>query len=239
MNISTDNYRSFPAIANSDLSWMDKQIHGNDWVIDFEQALKMGTLIDCMITEKHRVDHFKMRIEDVQYVKADFELAKKMKKTFDANKVCQDIIKDCSFQHISYNPEFIIEHEGIKFSVPAKAKWDLKKKLFPFGGDIKSTTATTYDQCLAAVYYFNYDRSRAWYMDLETSLGNKHELDYLIFISKINFKIFIIPVSSIDHGARATAGQKAAYELYASGKAKYQKLAFEYCKLFMDFKIVG
>ena len=229
--INQHNYRIYPAVANSDLSWLEKKVVDKDTLILFEQALKMGTLIDCMITEKHRVDYFKLKVDEVQYVKADFELGKKMKKAFEAHPVCQDIIKDCSFQHISYNPNFEVEHEGVKFTVPAKAKWDLKKKLFPFGGDIKSTTATTYDQCLATVSFFNYDRSRAWYMDLEG-----HKMDYLIFISKVNFKIFIIPVCAVDYGAKATEGQKAAYQLYASGKAKYQQLAFDYAKLFLDLK---
>jgi hypothetical protein len=231
--IDNNNYRSFPAIANSDLSWLEKQAMPKQKIIDCEQAFKFGSLIDAMITESHRVDYYKLRVDGVQYVKADFDQAKLMKAAFMKDKVCQDIIKDCSFQHISYQPEFIVEHEGVKFSVPAKAKWDLKKKQFRFGGDIKSTTATTYEQCLAAVGYFNYDRSRAWYMDLEG-----HEMDYLIFISKVNFKIFIIPVSSIDHGAKATPGQKAAYELYRVGKLKYQKLAFDYAKLFCEFKTI-
>jgi hypothetical protein len=235
--ITQQNYRAFPAIANSDLSWMEKLDEGRS--IDCERAFKMGTLIDCMITETHKVDFYKLRVDGVQYVKEDFELAKKMKKSFDAHLVCMDMIQDCHFQHISYNPEFTVEHEGVKFKVPAKAKWDLKKKLFPFGGDIKSTTATTYDQCLAAVSYFNYDRSRAWYMDLETSLGNHHKMDYLIFISKLNFKVFIIPVSSVDPGPSASAGAKAAYEIYRTGKAKYQQLAFDYAKLFLEFKVAA
>jgi hypothetical protein len=230
--IDQHNYRQFPAVANSDLSWLEKQLMSKQRIIDCEQAFKMGTLIDAMITEPHRVDYFKYRVDDVQYTKADFELSKKMKAAFMKDKVCQDIIKDCSFQHISYNPEFEVEHEGVRFIVPAKAKWDLKKKHFPFGGDIKSTTATTYDQCFAAMEYFCYDRSRAWYMDLEG-----HKMDYIIFISKINFKIFIIPVSAIDHGDKAKPGQKAAYEIYRNGKAKYQKLAYDYAKMFLEFKM--
>lgn len=234
LTINQNNYRSFPAIANSDLSWLEKQTMPKERIIDCELAFKFGSLIDAMITESHRVDYFRYQVDEIQYVKADFEKSKKMKAAFMKDKVCQDIIKDCHFQYISYNPEFEIEHEGVRFLVPAKAKWDLKKKLFPFGGDIKSTTATTYEQCLAAIGYFNYDRSRAWYMDLE---GHQH--DYLIFISKANFKIFIIQVCSIDYGAKATPGQKAAYEIYRVGKMKYQKLAFDYCKLFMEIKLAS
>lgn len=230
--ITQDTYRQFPAVANSDLTWYAYKMMDKKHVIDCEQAFKMGTLIDCMITEPHKVDYFKYRVEDVQYLKSEFDLCKRMKASFMQDRFCLDMIKDCHFQHISYQPEFIIEHEGVKFMIPAKAKWDLKKKLFPFGGDIKSTTATTYEQCLAAVDYFNYDRSRAWYMDLEG-----HKMDYLIFISKGNFKVFIIPVCSIDYGAKATAGQAAAYNIYRNGKAKYQRLAFEYTRTFMELKI--
>ena len=224
-DINQENYRSFFAIANSDLSWLEKQLMPKDWVIDFEQALKMGSLIDAMITEAHKVDYYTLQLGKVQYSKADFEKAIKMKQAFRNKKAYEneakyqfvmDLVNDCSFQHISYNPAFKIEHEGITFEVPAKAKWDLKKKMQPLGGDIKSTTATTLEGCMQAIRYFNYDRSRAWYMDLEG-----HEMDCLIFISKVNFKVFVIPFNK-------------QHWIYKEGKIKYQELCFKYWSLFFN-----
>lgn len=230
--INQDNYRSFHAVANSDLSWLEKKMMPKEWVIDSEQAFKMGSLIDAMITEAHKVDYYTHRLEDVQYTAKDFELAKKMKQSFrnpnaymhsettiEAAKrhhaFVMDLIQDCSFQHISYQPAFEIQHDGVTFRIPAKAKWDLKHKVLKLGGDIKSTTATTMAGCMAALKHFNYDRSRAWYMDLEG-----HDMDCLIFISKVNFKVFVIPFDR-------------KHWIYTEGKAKYQELAFKYWTMYM------
>ena len=124
------------------------------------------------------------------------------------------MVKNCSFQHITYVPDFQIEYEGLKFSVPAKCKWDLYRKDIDFSGDIKSTACTTQKQCEEAVRYFDYDRSRSWYLDLA---GRSN--DILIFISKVNYKVFKIPIRRGD-------------KIYTDGKKKYQDEAFHYWYLF-------
>jgi len=213
MLITPENYRSFLAIANSDLGWLknlDKP------PIEAEEAYKFGTGLDAFITEFYKVDLYRHTIDGVQYTAEDFNHFKIMKREFLKNRICQDIIKDCSYQHISYNPKFQIEHDGFKFTVPAKCKWDLKKKHFKLGGDIKSTVATTLQQCLDATKFFDYDRSRAWYMDLEG-----HNADYLIYISKKNYKVFVIPADR-------------NHWVYKDGLVKYQSLAFQYWKNFIQ-----
>lgn len=215
MNITPDNYRSFPAVANSDLSWLQNLGKPE---MDLENAYKQGNLIDAMITEKHRVDYFKKRVDSVQYTDDEFAAGEEMKKAFYKDRFCADMVKHCSFQRISYQPEFKIMHDGIEFTMPAKAKWDLFCEKFDLGGDIKSTACTTQKQCEEVVRHFSYDRSRAWYMDLE---GRSN--DILIFISKKNFKVFKVPVPRDG-------------EIYKDGKAAYQKLAFDYWAMFIDKK---
>lgn len=214
MIITPENYRAFPAVANSDLSWLEKYWMPEYRSIDLEQAFRFGTLIDAMITEPHRVDYFNRMVDEDYYTVDDFARAEEMKKSFYRDEFCKDMVQHCSFQRISYQPAFPIQYGSFDFILPAKAKWDLYCELFDLGGDIKSTTCTTQKQCEEAVRYFNYDRSRAWYMDLE---GRSN--DILIFISKVNFKIFKVPV-------------KRDGELYKAGKAKYQELAFKYWYLF-------
>lgn len=218
MQINADNYRGFPAVSNSDLSWLEKYWMPRAQVIDLEKAFAAGTLIDCMITEPHRVDYFQHRVEGEKYCYTadDFARAEEMKKAFYLDPFCAQLVSQCSFQRISYQPRFPIEHEGFRFQLPAKAKWDLFVEGFDLGGDIKSTTATTQKQCEDALRHFNYDRSRAWYMDLE---GRSN--DILIFISKVNYKVFKIPV-------------KRDSEIYRDGKRKYQELAFRWFYLFSD-----
>ena len=219
--INAGNYRSFPAISNSDLSELSKYWMPNSKVLDLTVAYANGTLIDCMITEKHRVDYFNLRIKDepYQYTKEEFERSERMKKSFYADPFCAAMVKNCNYQHISFNPKFKINYQGFDFYVPAKCKWDLFNPSHDLSGDIKSTTATTQKQVEAAVRYFDYDRSRAWYMDLENRSN-----DILIFISKVNFKVFKVPI-------------KRGSELYNEGKNKYQEIAFKEWYLFGDLNL--
>jgi len=141
-----------------------------------------------------------------------------MKKVFLKDDFCRAFIQHSNKQHISYEPNFEIEYQGFKFKLPAKCKWDLFRPDIDLGGDIKSTACTTLKQCQEAVRHFDYDRSRAWYMNL----ANKNN-DVLIFISKVNMKIFKIPIRRGD-------------ELYRAGLEKYQELAFRYWYLFGEVR---
>lgn len=217
MLINDSNYRAFPAVSNSDLGWLDEQLTNKiNNAIDLESTFANGTLIDAMITEPHKVDFFKLKVqgEKYNYSTEEFEIAKEMKKAFMKDALCQQILKTCTFQKISYQPEFEIELNGLKFTLPAKCKWDFFNEKIDFSGDIKSTACTTQKQCEEAVRHFNYDRSRAWYMDLENRSN-----DILIFISKVNYKIFKVPV-------------KRGGSIYNEGKEKYQELAFKWWTLF-------
>ncbi len=216
MQINDQNYRAFPAVSNSDLGWLEETFMPTQKKIDLRAAYANGTLIDAMITEPHKVDLFKLKVEgeDYNYTAEEFERAKEMKKAFYKDPFCAAFVQQCQFQHITYQPEFKISYDGLDFTLPAKCKWDLFRKGIDLSGDIKSTACTTQKQVEEALRYFNYDRSRAWYMDLENRTN-----DILIFISKVNFKIFKVPV-------------KKDSEIYRDGKAKYQELAFKWWSLF-------
>ena len=217
------NYRSFPAVSNSDLTELEKYWMAGDQYIDLVRAYANGTLIDAMITEPLKVDYFKHRVagESYLYTTDEFEAAKEMKKAFYRDSFCAEFVKQCKFQHITYNPAFKVSTAGFDFSVPAKCKWDLFRPDIDLSGDIKSTACTTQKQVEEALRHFQYDRSRAWYMDLE----NRNN-DILIFISKVNFKVFKVPV-------------KRGGQIYNEGKAKYQELAFRWWYLFGDLQNVA
>lgn len=221
--INDINYRAFPAVSNSDLGWLEEYWLPYQQVIDLRKAYANGTLIDAMITEPHKVDFFKRSVlgEDYQYSADEFAAAQEMKKAFFRDPFCASFVKQCKFQHISYNPAFQVNYEGFDFRVPAKCKWDLFRPDIDLSGDIKSTACTTQKQCEEVVRHFAYDRSRAWYMDLENRSN-----DILIFISKVNFKVFKVPV-------------KRDGNIYREGKQKYQELAFRWWYLFGDIKQVA
>lgn len=218
MSSNPDTYYNRPEVSNSDLSWLKKQFSP---MADFDptEAYKFGTLIDAMITEAHRVDFYKMTVDDVQYTKDQFDLAEEMKKSFMNDQLCANLLKMSSTQAVSIHPNFKIQYEDVEFEMPVRCKWDL---LLPtWGADIKSTTATSQKQFVDAIYYFDYHRQRAWYMDI---IGS--DQDMLIGISKVNKKIFKVPIKRSD-------------EMYKEGKAQYQELAFKWWSLFENIKLTA
>ena len=152
----------------------------------------------------------------------EMEAAKQMRLAFYKDPFCSQFVKGCKFQHISYQPDFKIDYNGFEFTLPAKCKWDLFRPDIDLSGDIKSTACTTQKQVEEALRYFAYDRSRAWYMDVESQRSGKmRNNDILIFISKVNFKIFKVPIKRGD-------------AIYKEGKRLYEDLAFRYWYLFCD-----
>jgi hypothetical protein len=215
------NYFNRSEVSNSDLTELKKYWQPENVVYDVEAAYRFGSLIDAMITEAHRLNYFRFTVDNVQYVKEEFERAEQMKRAFYRDAFCQQLVKQCTFQKVTIRKRFPIQYQGINFHLDARCKWDLFCEHMDLGGDIKSTTATTQKQCEEAVRYFDYDRSRAWYMDLENRSN-----DILIFISKVNFKVFKIPV-------------KRDSDIYRTGKEKYQDLAFKYWYLLADISPIN
>lgn len=213
-----DPYYGRPEVSNSDLSWLKKYWQPQGVIYDLEQAYKFGTLIDCMITEPHKVNYFRFTCAGQQYTQEDFARSEEMKKSFYRDKLCAMLAKKSSFQKISIRKGFPISYGRFSFDLDVRCKWDLFIEDYDMGGDIKSTTATTQKQFEEAVRYFDYDRQRAWYMDIE-----ERSNDMLIGISKINFKVFKVPI-------------KRGSDLYVSGRDKYQELAFKYAYLFDDIR---
>lgn len=215
MEAFKDPYYSRPEVSNSDLSWLKKYWQCQDEIIDFEQAYRFGTLIDCMITEPEKIDYFKFTCSGVQYSKEEFEIAKAMKYSFYCDPLASMLAKNSDMQKVSIRKGFEIEHRGFSFQLDVRCKWDLYAwHKIRLAGDIKSTTATTQKQFEAACEYFDYFRQRAWYMDIENT-----DKDVLIGISKKNLQVFKIPI---------TRGDK----YYQKGKEQYQELSFRWWQLF-------
>jgi hypothetical protein len=213
--VERDPYYQMPEVSNSDLSWLKKYWMMHDEVVDVEKAYRFGTLIDCMITEPHKVNYFNLTCAGVQYSAEEFNLAEEMKKAFWRDEFCSTIARHSEYQKISVRHEFPVEHDGFSFTLNVRCKWDLyAMPKLNMSADIKSTTATTQKQFEDAIRYFDYDRQRAIYMDIEGV-----DKDMLIGISKVNKKVFKVPV--VRNG-----------DLYNSGKSKYQELAFKYWYLF-------
>ncbi len=69
---------------------------------------------------------------------------------------------------------FIISIHGVK--------WDWWLSSFNFGGDLKTTFAESQTQFDEAIDFFDWDRSRAWYMDIA---GSKQDFNLLLSARRI------------------------------------------------------
>lgn len=222
-----DEYYSRPEVSNSDLSALQEMIHPKPQFGNKEYAYAFGTLLDFMITEPHKVDVFKLKVEgqyaDFRFTSDDFELAKAMKRSYYKDPFCKMISDAADFQSISLRYNWVMSYNGFDFSISSgfRAKWDLLVKAWKMGGDIKSTACSTQKEFEAACEHFGYYRSRSLYMDIEGT--NK---DMLIGISKVNQQIFKIPINRGD-------------KLYNHGKAQYEELAWKYWLLFDGLKIAA
>lgn len=205
-----DPYYGRPEVSNSDLTKLKKELMGIQEWIDVEKAYKFGRLIDAIITEPKSVNKLMLLCQGEKYSKEDFEIAERMHKSFLADELCAGLLKQSDTQKIMIEQDKIFTYENMEFRLSVRCKWDLWMGFAKWGSDIKSTTATTQKQFEEAARHFDYDRQRSWYMDIAGS-----PRDMLIGISKINFKVFKIPIQRGD-------------AFYTSGRNKYESLAFQH-----------
>lgn len=206
------NYFDHPFVSNSSLSKMSPKSKDGSFV----DAYRMGTLVDADITTPWTINRVTLKIDDhpeYYYTREDFDLSRAMKQAYLADKFCSDLLNQCSAQCEIYNENLGFDYLGNPFYISTKIKYDLWSWELNWGGDIKSTTATTHEQFLAAIKHFDYDRQRFFYMK---NSGAKK--DVIIGISKIKphniFKVFI----------------KQNDDLYLSGMRKTNELAYRYWK---------
>lgn len=213
MDTVRDSYFDRSEVSNSDLSWLKLQFMSEQEQRDFTNAYRMGNLIDAMITEPHRLDYFRFTLDDAQYTAEEFHLCEQMKLSFRRDEFCKNLLKQSTGQKVM-SELVTLNYEGFAFVMKMRCKYDLWSDILGWGGDIKSTTATTQKQFEEAVRYFDYDRQRVVYMCI-----SKAPRDMIIGISKVNFKIFKVPV-------------KVGSEVYHSGKEKLSELGFKWWYLF-------
>ena len=112
------------------------------------------------------------------------------------------------------NKDQVFQYGNFDYTLDTRCKWDWWLPDFGFGGDLKTTFAESQAQFNEAMDFFDWDRSRAWYMDIAGS-----QQDFIYAISKKNLKIFKAFIFRDD----AT---------YKRGKEKYDELAFKWWMLF-------
>ena len=204
--ISVKDYFKRPEISSSDLSELFYALYARE-MSDPTEAYAFGTLFDALVTEPENVD-FKLKqvIQDgeiLQFKDEDFKIAEEMKRSVLKNDLFRQLFTNAKFQ-IAMSETIELEYRNIKFKIDARCKYDFWQRIF--GGDLKSTTATSQSQFDAACLFFGYDRQRAWYMDISGA-----KTDVIIGVSKKNFKVFTKIINKGD--AFYTEGRRKNTEL--------------------------
>lgn len=215
--MAQDAYYSRTEVSNSDLTALKNRLYPEQaFTGDPTNAFKMGTLVDALVTEPDEANHVRKTVGDYQYSDEEWKWGIRMRSAF--NNAAENIPflgyvrANADTQRVMVkNQEF--EFNGFLFKLDTRCKWDFWMKDAGFGGDLKTTAATTKEQFEEAIDMFDWDRSRAWYMDIAGS-----DQDFIVAISKKNQRIF-------------TKAIRRGDEIYERGKAKYLELAFKYWTL--------
>lgn len=208
MNFGNELYFAHPYVSNSLLTTLLPEKRAKNLF----KAYALGTLVDAMITTPEMVDFIKLRVfgYDYQYTPEDFQLCRSMREAFKSDPHALELLQLCIGQQEFYNPAVSFEHDGFEFTLPCKVKFDLWSWMLGWGGEIKTTAATTMAQFMQYCDDYDYDRQAAFYMLNARSL--KH---MIIGISKVKpYPIFI-------HAVRA------GDLFYSRGLAKITPLAYE------------
>ncbi|MBN2787404.1 MAG: hypothetical protein JXQ69_03675 [Paludibacteraceae bacterium] len=216
---ANQSYFKRSEVSNSDLTELKNILYPSVQYGDKERAFKFGSLIDAMVTEPHRVDYFQMKVDEVEYTVDDFELGKEMLKALrtEAKKdpFLDNVLKLSDTQKHSIRKQQEFQYGGFTYHLDTRCKWDWWLPQFHFGGDLKTTFAESQKQFDEAVDFFDWDRSRSWYMDIENTTQ-----DFVYAISKKNCKVFKHFIKRGD-------------AVYERGKEKYNELAFKWWMLFI------
>nr|DAU63936.1 MAG TPA: hypothetical protein [Caudoviricetes sp.] len=212
-----DTYYSRSEVSNSDLTELKNLLYPRTQYGDKEKAFKFGSLVDAMLTEQERVRYDKRMVDDVLYSGEDWELALAMIKSLRMEARRDPLIKyaleQSDKQKFMVNKNQKFQYGNFEYTLDTRCKWDFWFSAMGFGGDLKTTFASSQKQFNEAIDFFDWDRSRAWYMDIA---GSKQ--DFIVAISKKNQQIFKATIKKDD-------------TLYKRGKEKYEELAFKWWML--------
>lgn len=213
-SMSNENYYSRSEVSNSDLTELKNILHPRMQFGDKEAAFRFGTLVDALITEPQKVDYYRLSVDDVVYSEDEFrhgqELQKALRTEAKSDAFLAAVLSNADTQRCMVNKAQQFTYCEFPFTLDTRCKWDWWLASAKFGGDLKTTSASSQAEFEEAVDFFDWDRSRAWYMDIAGS-----DRDFIYAISKKNCRIFKKFITRGD-------------EVYTRGRQKYEELAFQY-----------
>ena len=166
MNHNPDEYYNRREVSNSDLTELKNLLYPKMQYGDKEAAFRFGSLVDAIITEPNRVNFYSNMVDDVQYTKEEFELATEMYKSLRLearrDQFLAKVLELSDTQRFMVNKSQPFEYGSFPFTLDTRCKWDWFISACNFGGDLKTTFASSQQQFEEAIDFFDWDRSRAW-----------------------------------------------------------------------------
>ncbi len=210
-----DAYYSRPEVSNSDLTALKNLLHPIPMPAGArEAAFRFGSLFDAIVTEPHRVNYYRLTVDDEPYTDDEFRHAKEMYRslrlTARRDPFLAKVLSEAETQKFMVNQSQQFEYGGFPFTLPTRCKWDWWLPVCHFGGDLKTCAASSQKEFEDAIDFFDWDRSRAWYMDIARS-----DCDFIYAVSKRNCQVFTTRIRRDD-------------PTYLRGRDKYLELAFQY-----------
>lgn len=215
MSRNPDTYYDRPEVSNSDLTALKNLLHPVPMPPGVkEAAFRFGNLVDAIVTEPGRVNYYRLTVDGEPYTEEEFLHAKEMHRslrmTARRDPFLAKVLAEAETQRFMVNHGQEFEYGGFPFALDTRCKWDWWLQEYHFGGDLKTCAAATQKEFEDAVDFFDWDRSRAWYMDIAGS-----DCDFIYAISKRNCNVFTTRIRRDD-------------PVYLRGRDKYLELAFQY-----------
>lgn len=209
-----DPYYMRTEVSNSDLTALKEMLSPQTVNVGREAAFRLGTLVDALVTEPGRVDYVFRTVDGEPYSDDEFRHAEEMRRALRAesrsDRFLYNVLRTAETQRCMARRGQTFGYCGFPFALDTRCKWDWFLPAAGFGGDLKTTSARTQDEFEECVDRFDWDRSRAWYMDVARS-GR----DFIYAVSKKNFRVFKKFIVRDD-------------DTYRAGRGKYEELAFQY-----------
>ena len=156
MSHNPDTYYSRSEVSNSDLTELKNILHPRMQFGDKEAAFRFGSLVDAIITEPARVDYYRLTVDDEQYTEDEFRHAQEMQKALRMearrDEFLFKVLGYAETQRFMVNTQQQFTYCGFPFSLDTRCKWDWWLGLF--GGDLKTTFASTQQQFEEAIDFF-------------------------------------------------------------------------------------
>lgn len=217
------SYFDLPEVSNSELTALARSFHAlPDNREELEDIFNFGSLVDAMLTEKHRVSYVYLSLTEesgkiIYYDVYVFQCACRLAEECLKDMAILQLIKTGVGQYI-FRRRLNFDYEGDSYSIAARCKFDLFSRTFKIGTEFKTTACTTIKQFRESVDFFHWDRAAAWYLDIA-----RIDRHWIVGMSKKNDQIFKIAVQRGD-------------SIYSAGKAKYSLWAYRWLIFCENFK---